>query len=115
MRLARIGLVGGMVALTLAAAPLAFAQGEVAVPDVQAALAAAPEVQTGGVSELLGPGEEGIGPLAGAPQPVAATIGGPADETAAQDSAPAPKARAAKAHRPAPSRAVRRAKAHPQG
>ena len=115
MRLARIGLVGGMAALTLAAAPMAFAQDEVAAPDNQPAPAEAPDVQTGGVSELLGPGEEGIGPLARAPQPAPAAVEAPADETAAQDSAPAPKARAAKVPRPAPARAARRTKAHLQG
>ena len=115
MRFVRIGLVGGMAALTLAAAPMAFAQDEVAVTDTQGAPAEAPDVQTGGVSDLLGPGDEGIGPLARAPQPAAAAVEAPADETAAQDSAPAPKARAAKARRPAPARAVRRTKAHPQG
>ena len=115
MRFARIGLVGGMAALTLAAAPMVFAQDDVAAQDNQPAPAEAADVQTGRASELLGPGEEGIGPLARAPQPAAAAAEAPTGETAAQAPTPAPKARAAKAQRPSPSRAVRRTKAHPQG
>ena len=115
MRLTRMGLAGGMAALVFAAAPMAFAQDDVAVPDVPAAPSEAVDAQSGGGSDLLGPGEEGIGPLAGTPRPAEPAVEASADEPASSVAAPAPKAAPPKPRHSLPARAARRTKAHSQG
>ncbi len=103
-------------ALLLGSGAAAVAQDE--VPAAPAAPADASGVQLGVVSDLLGPGQEGIGPLASAPAAPAseaeAQLAGPASPEATP--APeAPKPAAAKARRHAPATAVRKSRAHHQG
>ena len=107
---------GALGALVLGATPAAMAQDE--VPAAPAAAADGSGVQVRGASDLLGPGQEGIGPLASVPAAAPAETGAPATETAAPETAPAPaapKPAAASPHRHAPAKAARRSRAHHEG
>ncbi len=100
-----------LAALTLAAAPAALAQDD--VPAAPTSLADAAGVEVAG-SELLGPGQEGIGPLASAPQSTRPDQEGATDEPAATPSEAAAPAAASKpaakaTHRP-PVRSARKAR-----
>ena len=113
MALRPFALAAALGALMLGSGPAAMAQDE--VPAAPAAPADASGVQVGGASDLLGPGQEGIGPLASVPAPAPAETEAPSAEApaAASDATPAPAA--AKARRHAPAKAVRKSKAHHEG
>ena len=114
MRPTRRGLAGGMAALVLAAAAMAFAQDDAALSETRAPPTEAADAQPAASSDLLGPGEEGIGPLAGA-QPTEPAVEASADEPGSSVAAAPPKAGPAKPRQSAPARSARRTKAHPQG
>ena len=116
MALRPFALAAALGALMLGSGSAAVAQDE--VPAAPAAPADASGVQVGVVSDLLGPGQEGIGPLASAPAAAASEPETQLAETPSPEAAPAPEApkpAAAKARRHAPAKAVRKSRAHPQG
>ena len=116
MRLRGLALAGPFGALALACSPLALAQDE--GPAAPTAPGDASSVEAGGASVLLGPGEEGIGPLASAPAPAQPSAEAAAAEAVTPEAVAAPEApkrAAAKRRSHAPAKAVRRFKRHNEG
>ena len=113
MRLRRFALAGALGAAVLTFDSLALAQDD--APADRAAAPGASSVEIGGASVLLGPGEEGIGPLASARVQAQPPTEASAPEGVTPDATPEPQTPKAPAARPrlhGPAKAVRRSRRH---